>query len=66
MGTQPRASEPTKKAEPDRKPELKKEPEPPRATGLFDTPAATDVETTEEDEILAEIRDNDDETEEAA
>ena len=63
-------SEPAKKAEPEKKPELKKEPEPPRATGLFDSPdpkKATEVETTEEDEILAEIRENEhDETEEAA
>jgi PRTRC genetic system protein E len=63
------AAEPVKKAEPDRKPELKREPESPRATGLFDSPAqatATEVETTEEDEILAEIRDEDDATQEAA
>jgi len=63
------ASEPAKKAEPEKKPELKKEPEPPRTTGLFDShdPAkANEVETTEEDEILAEIRENEDDEVEAA
>jgi len=55
------ASEPVKKTEPERKPERKKETEPPRATSLFDPPArakATEIEITEEDEILAEISEN--------
>ena len=64
------SAEPVKKVEPDKKEEPKKEPEAPRAASLFDSPApakATENDTSEEDEILAEIRENEnDDTEDAA